>query len=393
MDIILILKTLIIFSLILGIIVLLHELGHFVAAKLTGCKVEAFAFGFGPAIWKKRIGETDYRWNLIPLGGYCQIMGEGEEINDPRSLSSKNPFQKIFVFAAGVIMNFILACIVFTIFLGATKFKTFLPQLPDDNTKFIGAETTLIQKPLITAINPDTPASRAGMKAGEFLLEVDNVEIENIDIFRNYLQNKFGQNVNIKTLTLQDQSFKNYKLTLDYKDQNGKVLAGVSNKLDSSFYALDYSKTPFLSGFFHSVNTLTYNINSFNYLIGESKKAGNLEPLSQGTGTILKAGEYTYKFVKADNFLDILNLLAGISLSVGIMNILPIPPLDGGHILFTLIESIIGRKVPDKIKSAIFSIFFFLIILLFLVMLFKDLQTTDIGFLKDLFIKLGWRAS
>ncbi len=390
MNILLILETLLIFSLILGTIVLLHELGHFIAAKLVGCKVEAFAFGFGPSIWKKKIGETDYRWNLIPLGGYCQIMGETEEINDPRALSSKNPFQKIFVFVAGVIMNFLLAALVFTIFLAISKFKTYLPKLPSDDMRFVGAEQTVLNKPLITAIAEQKPASDSKMKTEEFLWKVDNLDIDSIDTFRNYLQDKFGQTITIQTFTAENQTFQNYKLNLNYKDESGKVLTGISTS-NVSFYFLDYSRNAALSGLSHSINTSIYTFKFFNYLLSESKKAGNLEPLSQGTGTILKAGEYTYKFVKADNFLDILNLLAGISLSVGIMNILPIPPLDGGHVLFTLIEAVLGRKVPDKIKSAIFTVFFFLIILLFLLMLFKDLQTTDIGFIKDLFVKLGWR--
>ncbi|QQR93564.1 site-2 protease family protein [bacterium] len=388
MQIILILKSILIFSFILGLIVLLHELGHYIAARLTGCKVEAFAFGFGPSILKKKKGDTDYRWNLIPLGGYCQIMGESRDVNDPSSLSSKNPVQKLFVFSAGVLMNIVLAIFAYTLYLSFTNFQTYIPQLPDIQTNFVGVQEEIVNKPLITDILADTPALESGMQPEEFLWAVDAIEIRSIDQFKDYLQDKFGQTVTLKTLSPYEQGYKEYKLYLDYKDEEGKVLAGFGNNPSTGFYILNYSQNKVFSGFAHTLNISKYTIGSIRYLISESKAQDSLEPISQGTGTILKAGEITYKYVKGDKFLEIVNLLAGISLSVGILNILPIPPLDGGHILVLFVEIITRRKMPDKWKSIIFNLFFALLMLLFVVMLIKDVKTSDIGIVKSTLEKL-----
>ena len=153
--------TLLAFLVILGLLVFVHELGHFVAAKLSGVKVEEFAFGFPPRIVCHKRGETNYCINLIPFGGYVKMLGEEEESKSPRSFSSKRARNKLFIVVSGVAMNFILAGVLFSIgyMIGMSPIRV--------NPDAISGPTT--NRIYIAQVNEGSPAEQVGLQAGDII--------------------------------------------------------------------------------------------------------------------------------------------------------------------------------------------------------------------------------
>lgn len=357
-----------IFLLILGLVVLIHELGHFVAAKLIGAKVEEFAFGFGQSIWKKQYGDTVYKWNIWPLGGYCTIMGESQDVNDPRSFSTKTPLQRIFVLVAGVLMNFVLAIIVFFIYFVGNSWQVKLvanPESPD--FKFIGAETIL----QITRVAKDSPASRANLPENGIIKEVNNQPVSSY----RFLIDKIGESYG-KELVLdieKDSKISEYYVTVDQKNDSGRAVIGVG--ID---YLIDYSDSKYLAGVYHAYDTVVYNLWGLGHIYNKSVEDGNLNYASESTGSIAKIAQITHGLVKYDQWSALVYLVGLLSATLSIMNMLPLLPLDGGHVFFILLETVIRRKISDKAKGIIAMIGLGFFLLLFVVLFVKDVRDFSI---------------
>jgi regulator of sigma E protease len=357
----------IVFLLILGIVVLIHELGHFVAAKMIGAKVEEFAFGFGPSIWKKQYGETLYKWNIYPLGGYCKILGESEDVaDDPRSFSTKSPLQRIFVLVAGVFMNFVLAVIVFTIFFSLNSWKMQLltsPDLPD--YRFAGA----VARFLIEKTNENLPAAKAGVPEKTYIKSINSVDIKSYRNLVDETKKNFNTTIDLGIVDSEGKNLKIYKVFLDAKSDTGNPIIGVSLN-----YYIDYSNVKVLSGYYHAYDTVIYNVLGLQHVYSKSVEEGNLNYASESTGSIAKIAQITHRMVLNDNWLGILYWIGLISASLSFMNLLPVLPLDGGHIFFILLEAILRRKISDSLKAkfAFGGLIFF--ILLFVVLFVKDIR-------------------
>lgn len=160
-----VLYTILAFSIVFGIIVLVHEFGHYIAARLTGVRVEAFSFGFGKRIWGKKIGDTDFRISLVPLGGYVKMAGEEEYDPDnlkPDEFHAKNRGQKIFILVMGPFMNLLLAFLIFTT-INITGIKV-------DDYKY--------EKPIIGHVLKDSPAEKAGIRKNDLILSIDGRKVK-----------------------------------------------------------------------------------------------------------------------------------------------------------------------------------------------------------------------
>lgn len=516
--------TLLIFLLIIGLIVFLHELGHFIAAKRSGIYVQEFAFGFGKKIWGKKYKGTLYRINLFPLGGYVKMLGDQDGSSFLRYSSKKydkkdkeyalNLFKKnkidiknadysvieefiekqtielkredyiklqnfliydyipthkgnfdnvsilkrAIVVSAGVFMNLLLAILLFYIYFSINGFYTDLRKIGepkfigtsasnppyiaflegDENTKYINSlvlkvddkivsneedfnkivednynkklklelqilsedgysfksaelilngdgvksnfDSDITGSPYISEIKESSIAESIGLEEGNFLYSINDVLIKTDSDISLLLSENADKLVKVKYINNIGEFIE--KDALLTTNEEGKVVLGIKySQIDNYpnlIIRLDYSDNKALGGFYHAVNMTTYNFYGIGELIKQSFREKSLEPVSSSVSSIVGVGDYVYSLVKVDDFLNILNLTALISLSLGVINILPIPLFDGGHLLFLLIEKIRGKKLSSKIQEKISAVFFYLLIAFSIIIILKDFFQMDL---------------
>lgn len=382
--------TIIVFLLILSVLVLIHEGGHFLIAKKFGIKVEEFGFGFPPQIVSRKIGETIYSVNWLPIGGFVKLYGEDEagggrvsnkelevESSDKdRAFFAKSAAQRALVIFAGVAMNAILAAVIFYIFLGISGFKTDLPLLSD--YKFFGVNQTNIQEVIISDVAKNSPAEKQGLKAPIRIAAVNGQKIKDSKGFVNIVNKNRGREIEIAWSGIQTQEIHKTKITPRLNPPKGEGALGVG-LFSLSTAVLNY-ETPvqkIFSGIVHPINLMFYNLDVMGKLVKVSFEKKTTEPLSQGlsgpvgiasvTGSILEIKDLREKI------LGLLNLAGLLSISLAFFNVLPIPALDGGRLFFILIEAFTGKKVPQRIESLVHTIGMMILLALMALVTFKDI--------------------
>ena len=359
--------TLLIFLLILSILVLIHELGHFVAAKAAGVRVEEFGWGLPPRIIGKKFGETTYSINLLPFGGFVKLTGEdlerGQEDTDDlgkigtldvKSFASKTPLQRGIILIAGVFMNIVLAVVIFYIFMFVNGFKTFqMPLIFDYDFKF--GETTKIGT-VISGIQPGSPAEKAGLTLGEAVLAVNDRKVTDITQFKNVLAEYSGQPVKLTLTDLKDTTYTKVRdvQVSPTKDEGGKPIIGVY--LGESV-SISYKKPldRILVGFYHSYNVMGYSMNTLGQMVSLSFKTKDLAPVSEsvsGPVGIYNLVDMVLKYGGPNAWLTLFDYTALMSLSLAVVNIMPFPALDGGRVAFVLFEGVTRRKPNPKTEAA-----------------------------------------
>ncbi|SHK33275.1 site-2 protease. Metallo peptidase. MEROPS family M50B [Clostridium cavendishii DSM 21758] len=333
-----------------SLLIIVHELGHFILAKLNGVKVHEFALGMGPKLFGFKIGETDYNLRMLPIGGYVGMLGETEESDDPRSLNKKKPLQRFCVMIAGVAMNYILAISLFAILAYNFGFS----------------------KSIVKDVRDNSPAKEAGIKAGDEILGVNShkVYVAN-DLAYEILRTK-GKPIEIEYKS-GDQIFKKtvtpkmMKIPEQGKDDDSKkedkesLIVGVNYEWlnnPSVFESIKYASNENLSFIKETYLGLK------NLITGK----GNLKTDVGGPVTIIKM---TGAAAKAGVW-NLMWLTAFISIQLAVLNLLPFPPLDGGKILFVLIELISGKKVPNKIAEYVEFIGLMILFGLMILVTLKD---------------------
>ncbi|MEI6462637.1 MAG: M50 family metallopeptidase [bacterium] len=382
-------KTIVVLVFTIAIVVIIHELGHFIAAKLCKVRVDEFAFGMGKMLWSKKYKGTLFRINLLPIGGYVKVYGQETAVKgDPDSFSEKPAHKRLFILVAGVFMNVILAIVIFYLYLLSLGFVTYMPKIADYS--FPGIKEETISKPWIKEVADGSSAKESNLPINSIVWSVDGNDVRSTTGFSEIVRSSFGKTIDIKVQILRDQSFQDYKVNVNKKNAEGIPVIGVSLS-GVDFYKLDYTGQKLTSGIVETYNVFGYSMKVYGELINESLKTKSLEPVSVGTGTIVQVGQVAYRFVAANNFIDILYLIGSISLSLAFFNILPIPALDGGHVMFVIIEKIRGKALSDKVMGIINTVGFALLMLLFVVLLFKDvLQISFIqGIIKAVSSLLG----
>jgi regulator of sigma E protease len=378
---------------IIGIVILIHEFGHFIAAKILGVRVEEFAFGFGRSIVSKKVGDTLYRINLIPYGGYVKLLGEGEESKAKGSFSAKPIWVRSIIVSAGIFMNFVLAVCVFYLVIITNDFKITLPNHSD--YKFIGAEVEIHDKPYVKSIVENSPADEAGLPDNSIIWAIDDIDIKSINDFQTYLEDHKGEKIKIELIVYGEDwwesgEMQEISVRLREEDEEGVLLGVEYAPQVASIYNIDYSNNKIFSGLAHSVNFAGYNGAVLKDLIVYSFKEREVETISKSVGGVVSLANVTYELVKVGSVIDILNLLAITNLLLGIMNLLPIPALDGGYLLFFLIEKVRGKKLSEKYQEWAIKIGFIVLIALGIAITVKDvIQFNVFGrvftFFKNLF--------
>ena len=339
--------TIIYFILILGIIVLVHEGGHFLFAKLCGIYVHEFAIGMAPKLfgWKSKNGETAYSIRAIPIGGFCSLAGEGTEedkdIPKDRLLQSKTAWQRFLVMFFGAGFNFILA-IILLFFLGL----------------FVGSSD---MKPIISELVKDNPAEQAGLQVGDYILEINNHKVKTIDDVAIYLQVEDKEKPITFTVERDDQEYE-FKVTPIKEEIDGSVVYRVGIKTEGEIEkgfipAIKYAFTKTMSLFRQMVITFK----------GLFTGGVSMNQLSGPVGIYNVVGTQA-----AAGFENIVYLIALLSVNVGFINLLPFPAFDGGRILFLIIEKIKGSPVKAETENLVHAIGFFLLMALMIYITFND---------------------
>ena len=369
--------TFLVLILIFSILVFVHELGHFFTAKKFGVRVEEFGFGIPPRLFGKRIGETIYSINLLPFGGFVKLTGEDSDeadVKDPKNFASKNPYQRVLILTAGVLMNLLLAVLLYFVFFFINNFKTLtLPVFFDYNFKF-GEQNSI--NTVVTAFSLGSFAEKAGIQRGEAVIEINSVPVYSVTDIRRELDGKIGQNVRVMLMDVRKikREVRSVTVTVQ-KDDKGKGILGV---ILSKAVVLSYEgwQKRFV-GILHAYNMLAYTTNTIGNMIGLSFETRDISPVSEsvsGPVGIFAVVKAILSFSGKEAVLGLLDLVALLSLSLGFINILPFPALDGGRIAFVLVEIVSGKRVSPKVEAFIHKLGMVFLLGLIVLVTFKDIR-------------------
>lgn len=341
--------TLLYFVFVLGVVVCIHEFGHFLFAKRAGIYVYEFSIGMGPRLfhWKKKDGETEYSLRLIPIGGFCSLAGEGNDddgkLPKNRLLQSKPAWQRFLVMFFGAGNNFILAVIL--LFFVAVVW---------------GAPSTT---PTLTTVEENHAASIAGLQVGDTILSINGKKTSTIDDVSIYLQLADKSKSVDFEVARTNGTKKTISVTPEKQEVNGttvyKIGVGLNPKVRHDIGSI-LQYTVVKTGSLFKQMTITLG-GLFTGQIGVSQLSGPVGIF----GIVGKQAK--------DGIQNILYLIALLSINVGFINLLPLPAFDGGRILFLIIEKIKGSPIKPETENMIHNIGFFLLIALMIYITFNDI--------------------
>lgn len=353
------LLTIVVFFTLLLVLVLVHEWGHFIAAKKAGCNVEEFGFGFPPRLFSKMWRGTRYSFNLLPIGGFVKIEGENmdEENPAPTSFAAKSATWRIIILAAGVTMNMVLAWALLSIQSG------------------VGAPTVVTEenaaqladhKTYILDVSPNSPAAEAGLKEFDRVVTLGGIANPTIEDVQRLVQEQVGQPVTLEV----DRQGQDEKLTITPRANppEGEGAMGVSLAA-TGLEKVPWWQTPW-AGLKRTGQMLIAIGVQFSAIMQRLVTEGSVgETLTGPIGIAIYTEEATQMGLSY-----LLEFAALISINLAIINILPLPALDGGRILFVLLEKLMGRRVPGNIEQYAHTAGFALLIGLMVLITFRDVQ-------------------
>ncbi|HHE76588.1 MAG TPA: PDZ domain-containing protein [Candidatus Parcubacteria bacterium] len=369
--------SIIIAVLILSFLVILHEFGHFIAAKKLGVRVEEFGIGYPPKIFGVKKGETIYSINLIPFGGFVRLYGEeGEEesgseeiVDKGRSFNAKSVGARSLILLAGVIMNFLLAAVIFYFLLFSNGFTDY-QYLIFSNYRFpFGHQRDL---PAVSFVAKNSPAEKSGLHSKDIILSVNGIRFEEAGDFVGFVKTHKGEKLTLKVKDLESGEVKNIDVVprLNPPKNEGPLGVGLLTMAELKY---ENPLEKLFAGVLHSLNLSHYSVVSIGELIKTSFKEKSVEPLSSsvvGPVGILVITKITLK----QGIIALLNLVALISLALVVVNIIPFPALDGGRLVFVLVEGILRRKIPQSIERNVNFAGFIILVLLLVLVTIKDVS-------------------
>ncbi len=365
------------FLVIILVLVLIHEFGHYFAAKKFGIKVLEFGFGLPPRAWGKKIGETIYSLNWLPIGGFVRLLGEDETdkklLEDKRSFAYQAVWKRIIVVVAGVVMNLLLAWVLFYIVVIAQNFKVQVPLLTD--FKFVGVGQVNETIVVINKVLPNSPAERSGFKVGDRVLAINGEEVKSGEEFIEKTKANLGKEVNFKLADLQNTSQKEVITIPRENPPANEGALGVS--LDGMQVANLIYESPFqkaFSGPIHAYNILVYTGATFGKIFSVSQEQKTLEPVAYSVGGPIAIVFTIKEFLNLKSFVPLIDLAANMSLILAFVNVLPIPALDGGRLMFLVIEAVTQKKVPASIEAKIHALGMMVLLGLIVLITYKDIR-------------------
>lgn len=361
------LVSIIIFILVLGTLVFVHELGHFVAARLMGVAVRQFAFGFGPAIVKKKVGPTTYRINIFPLGGYVQMQGEAMNKEDtrPDSYTNKPLWRKWIILMAGITMNIVFAIVVFAVFLAMSGYQVPMMQLVDYN--FVGTERVDTILPVVQVLE-DSPAV-GKLTDQDVIVEFNQQRIKSSSDFQKLLKQHAGQTVKVGYVPLTNlQAIPQIAEVTLREEGSDQPLLGVSYL---PTYLVVYPQTV-TAAVSHTANMFGYQVAAISWLVNKSVAESDPSIVLNEVRGFIGIGDLVGQVVQFGGVADILSLAALMSLALAFFNVLPLPLLDGGQAVLETIQTLTKNRIPESVINVINTIGLVLLVLLSVGITLKD---------------------
>jgi regulator of sigma E protease len=369
-----ILLTILTFVIILGVLVFVHELGHFIMAKRAGMGVEEFGFGFPPRMFGIKRGETTYSINWIPLGGFVRILGENGDSQDPRAFGSKGFWARFMVLIAGVVMNFILAWVLISIAM-TSGLPTIIAQgdtLPS-YARVGPAQVSVVE------VGDNTPASAAGLKMGDSIYKINGTEITDINQARELTASNAGKPTDYELKRGNEDFHKTITPRANPPEDQGPLGIALSSVAKVSYPWYESIG----HGFTTTVGLAWATLSAFGQIISQLVHHESVgQALSGPVGIAVLTRD-----VAQLGFIYLVQFTAILSINLAIINAVPFPALDGGRVLFLIIEKLRGRKLPEKAEGYANAIGFSLLILLMIFVTVKDINHYSSGF-KHLFQNL-----
>ncbi len=339
---------------VLGVLVFIHEAGHFLAAKLFKIRVERFSMGLPPRMIGKQIGETDYCLSWIPFGGYVKISGMVDESLDEKQLEgppqpwefrSRSWFQKSLVVTAGPLMNIVFALIFFVVL------------------SFVTGE--LLNEPVVGNLMPEKPAAAAGLAEGDRIVKVNDRETQTWEALTREIRSYPGERIQLEVMR------NNALMTIELTTETQTIQTGPETEEQIGLVGIQpVVKKTSIPGAFVNGAVATYDISK---LIVESlwKLISGQESVKSLGGPVIiakMAGESA-----RNGFGTLLSFTALLSINLALLNLLPLPVLDGGHFLMISIEAVVRRTIPTKAKLIIQQVGMVLILGLMFFVIYNDI--------------------
>ena len=323
------------FLVVLGILIFFHEFGHFLVARLFGVGVEKFSLGFGPRLIGKRVGITDYRLSIVPLGGYVKMVGEEpDEDLDPQliplSFTHKHVFKRILIVFAGPLFNMLLAVAIFFVI-----------------ALFSGI---LILNPTVGTIKEGSPAHAAGLQKGDRITAIDGVAIASWEQMADTISRSNGR-----------------PLDISVSRSDGKVRLQAIPEFVTTKNLLGEDIKRYVIGISSAGEVYSKKLNLFEAIFESFHQTYNIAELMVVIVAKLFTGDIAFDTVGGPI------MIAVISVNLAVINLLPIPVLDGGHLLFFLIEAVKGRPVSMKVREIAQQVGMVLLIMLMILVFYNDI--------------------
>lgn len=362
--------SIVIFLVVLAALVFVHELGHFIAAKKSGIRVDEFAIGFPPKIVGKKIGETLYSLNVIPFGGFVKIFGENpdeESLNGPdssRSFVNKPRHIQAMVLVAGIVFNFLFAWLLISI-----SFMTGVAASSADYSQY--ADRIQNERLLITGITPNSPAAEAELKAGDVLTQVsfgptvladDSLTVESV---QEIITESNGAPIEIQYARGEETVSKTLQSSDDVIE--GRHVIGISMDKAGTL-TLPIHLALWEGGKLTLFLIKAVAVGLYDFIASAFVGEADFASVSGPVGIVGLVGDATRL-----GFTYLLMFTAVISINLGVINLVPFPALDGGRLLFVLIESVRRKAIDPRIANTINGIGFLLLLLLMFVITYKDI--------------------
>ena len=353
------------FVVVLGILVFVHELGHFAVARMCGVKVDVFSIGFGKELWGRRDRQGTY-WKIaaVPLGGYCQFLGDDDassagdgkatELSEEEkkfTFQYQSPTKKLVIALAGPMSNYLFAILIFAgifFFLGKINFP-----------------------PVVGEVFENSAAAKAGIVANDWILTINGNKIDSFDDIRKEVDLTVGNEVVVELLRDGREIRLQFPLTeMEVPEANGEMtkrpMLGVKSvnviELDHEKLSLPQSlKEAFLEAW----NVTEATLRGVGQMVTGERSGEEI-------GGIIRIAEMSGDISKQNGILDLVVFMALLSINLGLINLFPIPVLDGGHIVIYLAEIAVGKEINTQIKDALFKVGFSLIIALMIFATWND---------------------
>lgn len=327
-----IITTIVIGLLVFTFLVVIHEFGHFIVARLSGVKVEEFALGMGPKLFGFQGKETLYSIRALPLGGFCKMLGEDENNQDPRAFNNKHILKRIGIIAFGPIMNFIFTILILSMIIAAV--------------------------PVVNRVSVDSPASKAGIIAGDEITEINGTAITEWDQIRPIVDANKGKEINVKY----KRNGKIEQINLVPAPRVGEEGAMIG--IEPSIVYQGFSLSEGVS------NTILVSKEMYKFIGKAIVGQAQMQYVEGPIKIVKRVGEAAQIGIEA-----VLQFAGFISLNLAIINLLPFPALDGGRLMFLFIEAIRRKPVDPQKEGLVHFIGFVLLMILSVFILYRDIIT------------------